>query len=100
MAPWAGRSPEAPEAGPRTWFQEAGRKLRFLSPEAKRGAVPAGARPALPRAALARARCAEDGAAPRLDGRIGFVPVHGRRAKGQMGRLCARLARLRPDRMG
>jgi D-amino-acid dehydrogenase len=96
----AGRSPAAPPACWRTWFPGASRRSRFRSHEELAVGVPPGARPALPRAALALVRRAEDGAAARLDGRLGFVPVHGRCAAAGLGCLRARLARIRTDRLG
>ena len=57
-------------------------------------------RPALPRAHLGRSRAPAAVAAARLDGRLGVVPVPGRRARARLVRDRTGLARLRPERVG
>src|SRR5688572_12413790 len=100
MARSAGPWPAARQACWRTWFPSGSRRSPLPSHEAKRIAIPPDPRPALSRAALALGGCAEDGAAPRLDGRFGFLPIHGGRAAGAVGRVRAGLARLWADRLG
>src|SRR3990170_7297687 len=100
MARSAGLWPAARQTCSRTWFPSGSRKSLLPSHEAKRIAIPPDPRPALSHEALAFCGCAEDGAAPRLDGRFGFLPVHGGRTARGLGRVRAGLARLWPDRLG